>query len=283
MSHTSYPNLADFLQTTVQQAQPLPAFLDHLYGKLDEHIAKKGKVLILTLTKKSAEEVSSFLISKWYKAYYLHSEVSTIDRWDIIQKLRTGAIDILVGINLLREGIDLPEVTLISILDADKEWFLRSTTSLIQIIGRAARNPHSEVVLYADQRTESMIKALWETYRRRKIQMSFNIANNITPQVAISNVKSLDVVKTDDNLKEELKQDFGLITRGKVKRLKRLTKKEKEIIMLDLKQQLDGAIAAWEFERAASIRDQIKELEESTYKTELKTTEQKYDEMLDDD
>lgn len=278
-----YPNLADFLQTTVQQAQPLPAFLDHLYGKLDEHIAKKGKILILTLTKKSAEEVSSFLISKWYRAYYLHSEVSTIDRWDIIQKLRTGAIDILVGINLLREGIDLPEVTLISILDADKEWFLRSTTSLIQIIGRAARNPNSEVILYADQRTESIIKALWETYRRRKIQMSFNIANNITPQMAISNVKSLDVVKTDDNLKEELKQDFWLITRGKVKRLKRLTKKEKEIIMLDLKQQLDDAIATWEFERAASIRDQIKELEESTYKTESKTTEQKYDEMLDDD
>lgn len=223
------------------------------------------------------------MISKWYRAYYLHSEVSTIDRWDIIQKLRTGAIDILVGINLLREGIDLPEVTLISILDADKEWFLRSTTSLIQIIGRAARNPNSEVILYADQRTESIIKALWETYRRRKIQMSFNIANNITPQMAISNVKSLDVVKTDDNLKEELKQDFWLITRGKVKRLKRLTKKEKEIIMLDLKQQLDDAIATWEFERAASIRDQIKELEESTYKTESKTTEQKYDEMLDDD
>lgn len=274
-----YPNLSDFLHTNVQQAKPLPAFLDHLYGKLDEHIAKKWKVLILTLTKKSAEEVSSFLISKWYKAYYLHSEVSTIDRWDIIKKLRVGTIDILVGINLLREGIDLPEVSLISILDADKEWFLRSTTSLIQIIGRAARNPHSEVVLYADQRTESMIKALWETYRRRSIQLAFNVANNITPKIAISNVKDLDVVKTDENLK----QDFNLLTRGKTKRLKRLTKKEREIIMLDLKQQLDGAIAAWEFERAASIRDQIKELEESSYKKEEQSAEEKYDEMMEDD
>ncbi len=278
MTH-SYPNLSDYLHTNVQQAQPLPAFLDHLYGKLDEHISKKGKVLILTLTKKSAEEVSSFLISKWYKAYYLHSEVSTIDRWEIIKKLRTGVIDILVGINLLREGIDLPEVSLIAILDADKEWFLRSTTSLIQIIGRAARNPHSEVVLYADQRTESMIKALRETYRRRSIQMAFNVANNITPQIAISNVKDLGVVKTDDNLE----QDFSLLTRGKTKRLKRLTKKEREIIMLDLKQQLDQAISTWEFERAASIRDQIKELEESTYKAEKVDPEAKYDDMMNDD
>lgn len=103
MPHTSYSNLADFLHTTVQQARPLPAFLDHLYGKLNEHIAKKGKVLVLTLTKKSAEEVSSFLIAQGYKAYYLHSEVATIDRWEIIKKLRTGVIDILVGINLLRE------------------------------------------------------------------------------------------------------------------------------------------------------------------------------------
>lgn len=268
MTHT---NLADFLQVwRVQQAQPLPAFLDHLYGKLDEHIAKKWKILILTLTKKSAEEISSFLLGKWYKAYYLHSEVSTIDRWDIIKKLRTWVIDILVWINLLREGIDLPEVSLITILDADKEWFLRSTTSLIQIIWRAARNPDSEVILYADQRTESMIKALWETYRRRSVQMAFNEKNGITPSVAISNIKSLDIVKTD----EDLWQNFQLLTRGKVKKLKRLTKREKEIIMQDLKWQLDDAIATWEFERAAAIRDQIKELEESTYKKESPSEEE---------
>ena len=261
----THPNLADFLQVSrVQQAQPLPAFLDHLLWKLDEHIAKKWRILILTLTKKSAEEIASFMISKGYKAYYLHSEVSTIDRWEIIKKLRTGTIDILVWINLLREGIDLPEVSLITILDADKEWFLRSTTSLIQIIWRAARNPDSEVILYADQRTESMIKALWETYRRRSVQMDFNTKHGITPSMAISNIKNLDIVKTD----EWLPQWFDLLTRGKVKRLKRLTKREKEIIMIDLKGQLDEAIAKWEFERAASIRDQIKELEESSYKKE---------------
>jgi excinuclease ABC subunit B len=263
MTHP-YPNLSDYLQTNVVTAQPLPAFLDHLYGKLDEHIARKGKVLVLTLTKKSAEEISSFLLSKWYKAYYLHSEISTIDRWEIIKKLRTGAIDILVGINLLREGIDLPEVSLIAILDADKEWFLRSTTSLVQIIGRAARNPRSEVVLYADQWTESMIKALWETYRRRSIQIAHNTAHGITPVIASSNVKDLDVVKTDD----DLPQDYTRLTRGTTKKLKRLTKREKEIIMLDLKKQLDDAILIWEFERAASIRDQIKELEEWWYKKE---------------
>lgn len=275
---TPYPNLSDYLQTNVQQAQPLPAFLDHLYGKLDEHIAKWGKILVLTLTKKSAEEISSFLLSRWYKAYYLHSEVSTIDRWDIIKKLRTGAIDILVGINLLREGIDLPEVSLISILDADKEWFLRSTTSLIQIIGRAARNPNSEVVLYADQWTESIIKSLRETYRRRNIQMQFNIENNITPTLAISNIKDLGSVKTDEDLDKW--QEFNLITRGKTKYLKRLTKKEKEIIMLKLKQQLDEAIQAWEFEKAAQIRDQIKELEEGSYK---KPIEDQYDDIDDDE
>lgn len=195
--------------------------------------------------------------------------MTTIDRWEIIKKLRTGAIDILVGINLLREGIDLPEVSLIAILDADKEGFLRSTTSLIQIIGRAARNPRSEVVLYADQRTESMLKSLRETYRRRTIQIAHNVAHGITPEIATSNVKDLHIVKTDD----DLPQDFGLLARGATKKLKRLTKREKEIIMSDLKSQLDEAIALWEFEKAAFIRDQIKELEESSYKKEGKDKE----------
>lgn len=151
-----------------------PAFLEHLLEKLKEHIAKQGKILLVTLTKKSSEEVTNFLVSQGFKAFYLHSEIATIDRWEIIKKLRTGEIDIIVGVNLLREGIDLPEVTLIGVLDADKEGFLRSTTSLIQIIGRAARNPNSEVILYADGFTESMLKALWESYRRRNIQEKFN-------------------------------------------------------------------------------------------------------------
>lgn len=267
-----YPNLAEFLQVSeVQSGVKLPAFLDHLFGKIDEHLAKKGKILLLTLTKKSSEEISSFLISRWYKAFYLHSEIGTTDRWEIIKKLRTGAIDILVGINLLREGIDLPEVTLLAILDADKEWFLRSTTSLVQIIWRAARNPDSEVVLYADRWTESIVKALWETYRRRHTQIAYNETHGITPQKAISNIKDLEVVKTD----EELQQDFNSLTRGKTKRLKRLTKKEKEIMAEELKRQLDEAIAAWEFEKAAQLRDQIKELtEEERARPDSKDTDE---------
>ncbi|MCX6823733.1 MAG: helicase-related protein [candidate division SR1 bacterium] len=252
---TTYANLKDFMQGN-NFAGTKPAFLEHLLNKLNEHIAKKGKVLLLTLTKKSSEEVTSFLISKGYKAFYLHSEIATIDRWEIIKKLRTGVIDIIVGVNLLREGIDLPEVTLLAILDADKEGFLRSTTSLIQIIGRASRNPLSEVILYSDNFTESMVKALRETYRRRGIQDTYNKKHNITPQKAESNVKGLDVVKTD----EVLSQGFDKLMRGKTKKLKRMTKVEREIILKDLKKQLDEAITAWKFEDAAVIRDQIKEI-----------------------
>ncbi len=180
-----------------------------------------------------------------------------MDRWEIIKKLRTGVIDIIVGVNLLREGIDLPEVTFIGVLDADKEGFLRSTTSLIQIIGRAARNPKGEVVLYADNFTESLIKSLWETYRRRQIQEDFNIQHNITPETAFSNVKNLETVKSDLGLTE---QGFDLLPKTKVKKLKRATKAEKEIILKDLRIQMEEAIKAREFEKAALIRDQIKEV-----------------------
>lgn len=252
-----YSNLKDFLQTSTPNMDKKPAFLEHLLWKLDEHIAKWWKSLILTLTKRSSEEITNFLISKWYKAFYLHSEIATIDRREIIKKLKTWAIDMIVWVNLLREGIDLPEVTFLAILDADKEGFLRSTTSMIQIIWRASRNPDSEVVLYADNFTESMIKGMRETYRRRGIQKEYNTENKITPSKASSNVKDLEVVKTD----EILNQDFGLFTRGNVKRLKRMTKAEKAIIAKDLKLQLDAAIKAWEFEKAAVIRDQLKELE----------------------
>ena len=158
---------------------------------------------------------------------------------------------------MLREGIDLPEVTLIAVLDADKEGFLRSATSLVQIIGRAARNPESEVILYADNMTESMLKALRETYRRRSIQEKFNTKHGITPKAAESNVKDLEIVKTD----EELAQQFSSLTRGKVKRLKRMTKAEKALIAKELKNQLDTAIKERRFEDAAVIRDQLKELE----------------------
>lgn len=253
---TKHSNLKDFLPKN-KDSKPLP-FIDHLLSKLDEHISKNWKILILTLTKKSSEEITNYLVSKWYKAYYLHSEIVTMDRWEILKKLKTWEIDIIVWINLLREWIDLPEVSFLAILDADKEWFLRSSTSLIQIIGRASRNPDSEVVLYADQFTESMIKSLLETYCRRKIQDEFNKKHNITPKKATSNIKDLESVRTD----QDLDQQFSAITKWKVKRLKRMTKKEKEMISKDLKKQMDLAIKEWRFEDAAVIRDQIKELEE---------------------
>ena len=250
--------LETYLQTPLEQTKKsdFSPFLEHLLERIRMHIAKQGKILLITLTKKSSEEVTNFLIAQGFKAFYLHSEIATIDRREIIKKLRSGEIDIIVGVNLLREGIDLPEVTLIAVLDADKEGFLRSTTSLIQIIGRAARNPQSEVILYADAFTESMLKALWETYRRRSIQEQHNQKLWIVPEIASSNVKSLETVKTDLSLD----QDFGSLTRGKVKKLKRATKAEREIILKDLKLQLDDAIKAWEFEKAAVIRDQIKEI-----------------------
>lgn len=254
-----YPNLDDFLQTQRNDiTQPTQEFVDHMLGKIDEHISKWGRILLLALTKKSSEEITNFLLSKGYKAYYLHSEIDTMERRDILTKLKTGVIDIVVGVNLLREGIDLPEVSLIAILDADKEWFLRSNTALIQIIGRAARNPHSEVILYADVFTESIVKSLRETYRRRSIQHKFNEDHNIQPQQVTSNAKSLSSVKTG----ESSEQQFISIGKWKNKKLKKATKAEKAIITKNLRKQLDEAIQAWEFEKAAVIRDQIKEIEE---------------------
>ena len=202
-------NIKDFLQIKKHDIskKPLP-FIDHLLWKLDEHIAKKWRVLLLTLTKKSSEEITNYLVSKGYKAFYLHSEIATMDRWEIIKKLKTWEIDIIVWINLLREGIDLPEVSFLAILDADKEWFLRSTTSLIQIIWRASRNPKSEVVLYADKFTEAIVKSMRETYRRREIQQAFNTEHWITPQKASSNIKELESVRTDQNLEQQLTQSM---------------------------------------------------------------------------
>ena len=256
MAENIFSNQKDYVQLDWIPSWYNPPFLEHLFWKIDIHLKNGWKVLVLALTKKSSEEIANFLVSKWYKTFYLHSEIDTLDRWEIIKKLKTGEIDILVWVNLLREWIDLPEVSLIAILDADKEGFLRSTTSLIQIIGRWARNPDSEVILYAEKYTESMIKSLWETYRRRYIQMQHNKQHWIEPKQATSNIKDLASVKTDDQLAIQ-----QVTKKWNVKRLKRLTLKEKEMIAKDLRKQLDDAIAKWEFERAAVIRDQLKELE----------------------
>ncbi len=235
------------------EIKPVGNFLDHMLMKIDEQIAKGWKTLIISLTKKSAEEVSNLLVSKWYKAFYLHSEIDTLQRYEIIKYLRTGKIDILVWVNLLREGIDLPEVTFIGILDADSEGFLRSEVSLIQLIGRAARNPEAQVALYADRFTKSMIRALNVTYRRRELQDKHNKKNGITPTIAYSNIKNLEAAKSDDAA--IIYQD-----KSKKKRIKRMTKKEKEMILAQLDEQLKLAVKNWEFETAAQLRDQIKEI-----------------------
>jgi len=260
MAAKDHKNIAQFLQKKHNAWVKANSFIDHMLQRTDESIARWQRVLLLTLTKKSSEEISNFMLSKWYKTFYLHSEIDTIDRWEIIQKLKTGEIDVLVGINLLREGIDLPEVWFIAILDADKEWFLRSTTALIQNIWRAARNPDSEVALYADRFTKSIVQSLWETYRRRGVQIEHNETHNITPTQAESNAKSLDVVRTDEELQKH--KEYQLIRSGKVKKLKRMTKKEKAMIAENLREQLDTAIKEWRFEDAAVVRDQLKELDE---------------------
>jgi len=229
-------------------------FFDHMLLKIKEHKEKDWRILIITTTKRSAEEVANLLLEKWYKAYFLHSEIDTLERFEIIKKLRNWKIDILVWVNLLREWIDLPEVTFIWIFDADNEWFLRSKTALIQIIWRAARNPNSEVVLYADKITNSMYDAIMETYRRRQVQMEYNKKYWIVPEIAISNIKNLQATK-DDSIDIFQKRE-----NDKKKKLKRMTKKEKEMILKNLEQQLKQAIDIWEFEKATELRDQIIEI-----------------------
>jgi len=230
-------------------------FFDHMLMKIKEHTSKWWRCLIITTTKKSAEEVANVLLEKGYKAYFLHSEIDTLERFEIIKKLRTGQIEVLVWVNLLREWIDLPEVSFIWILDADQEGFLRSTTALIQIIWRAARNPNSEVVLYADKITNAIYESVMETYRRRTIQEEYNKKHWITPQIAISNIKNLEAAKDDEI-------DIFAKKSEKKKKLKKMTKKEKEFILANLQQQLKQAIDNWEFEKAAMLRDQIKEIQE---------------------
>lgn len=229
-------------------------FFEHIIYKLNEHIKKGGRCLLITTTKRSAEEVSNLLLEKWYKAYFLHSEIDTLERFEIIKKLRSWTIDVLVWVNLLREWIDIPELTFVGILDADNEWFLRSSTALIQIIWRAARNPNSEVVLYADKITNSMYNAIMETYRRRMIQKEYNDKHNITPELAMSNIKNIESAKD-----EGFEINYTKKNEDK-KRLKKMTKKEKEIILANLQSQLRQCIENWEFEKAAELRDQIRQL-----------------------
>jgi len=225
-----------------------------IYNVLEEirDTTKRGnRVLITTVTKKSAEDLSEYLIEAGIKAKYLHSEIETLERIEILRELREGKIEVVVGINLLREGLDLPEVELICILDADKEGFLRSRDALLQVIGRAARNSEGRVIMYADRMTKAMKASIEETDRRREIQQAYNKKHGITP-------------KTIKKAIVDISKDLA---GGKTRNFKKLTKREEiEKMIKELNAEMDIATQNLDFERAAILRDEIYELEEKMRK-----------------
>ena len=219
--------------------------IDELVSEINLRTEKKQRVLVTTLTKKMAEDLTEYLLNLGIKVRYMHHDIDTMERMQIIRDLRLGVFDVLVGINLLREGLDIPEVSLVAILDADKEGFLRSTTSLIQTVGRAARNSESEVIMYADTITDSMERAITETERRRKIQMEYNEKHGITPKTIIKNVHEII--------------DMGVADKGD-KAPEKLTRGEKEKLIKILTNEMREAAKMLEFEHAAMLRDKIKKL-----------------------
>ncbi len=235
------------------EVRPLQGQIDDLLGEIKLRIKKDERVLITTLTKKMAENLTDYFKEMGIKVRYLHSDIATIERAEIIRDLRLGKFDVLVGINLLREGLDMPEVSLVAILDADKEGFLRSETSMIQTIGRAARNVDGKVIMYADRITDSMQKAIDETNRRREIQDKYNKEHHITPQTVKKKIKNL--IETTMVAEDKASYD----TKAKKKKPK-MTVKEKKKLILALTKEMQEASRNLEFERAAKLRDVIFEL-----------------------
>ena len=225
--------------------KPVEGQIDDLLSEINQRAARGERVLVTTLTKKMAEDLTDFLTEHGVKVKYMHHEVDTFERMELLRDLRTGAIDVLVGINLLREGLDLPEVSLVAILDADKEGFLRSETSLIQTIGRAARNAQGVVIMYADTVTDSMERAITETDRRRAIQMAYNEAHGITPKTIVKEIRdTLEISSHEDEDKP----------------VKRMSKAEKEQLITRLTREMKEAARMLEFEHAAFLRDRIEKL-----------------------
>ena len=238
------------------EVRPLEGQIDDLLSEIRLRIGQNERVLVTTLTKKMSENLTDYLKETGIKVRYLHSDIATIERAEIIHDLRAGKFDVLVGINLLREGLDMPEVSLIAILDADKEGFLRSDTSLIQIIGRAARNSHGHVIMYADRITDSMKRAMGETDRRREIQQAYNREHGITPQTIVKPIVPL----IETTFVAETAASYGDDT---AKKKKKLSKKDKEKLVKSLLREMQQASRGMEFERAAELRDMIIELEGS--------------------
>jgi excinuclease ABC subunit B len=237
------------------EVRPVGTQVDDLMSEAGKRIAVGERVLVTTLTKRMAEDLTDYLAEHGIKVRYLHSDIDTVERVEIIRDLRLGEFDVLVGINLLREGLDIPEVSLVAILDADKEGFLRSERSLIQTIGRAARHLHGTAILYADRITDSMKRAMDETERRRNKQIVFNTEHGITPRGVVKRIKDIiDGVYDADATRQELKA-AQTVAEYKVLDEKSLTKKVKKLE----KDMLDGA-KNLEFEKAAELRDQLKQL-----------------------
>ena len=242
--------------------RPTKGQIDDIIAMVHEKIAVGDRILITTLTKKMAEDLSEYLIFQGLKVRYLHSNVDTIQRIEILRDLRLGEFDVLVGINLLREGLDLPEVSLVAILDADKEGFLRSQTSLIQMIGRAARNVNGQVVMYADKRTAAMEKAIGETQRRRAKQIAYNTEHDIDPQTirkAVGNI--LSVLRPAEGMKAPGRQDRRDRERAKVvNELRTLPQQELARLIQTLEEEMNLAATELKFEYAARLRDEVKDL-----------------------
>ncbi|MDF2843004.1 MAG: uvrB [Herbinix sp.] len=230
--------------------RPVNGQIDDLLGEIHKELNKKNKVLVTTLTKRMAEDLTTYLREVGIRIKYLHSDIDTLERSEIIRDMRMDVFDVLVGINLLREGLDIPEVGLVAILDADKEGFLRSETSLIQTIGRAARNAEGHVVMYADRMTDSMHKAISETNRRRQIQQAYNEANGITPTTIKKKVRDLiSISKKADINPKDMQKD-----------LESMTRQELEELVKTITKQMHTAAAELNFEQAATLRDRMVEL-----------------------
>lgn len=249
------------------EIRPLEGQMDDLLGEIHKRTAKNQRVLVTTLTKRMAENLTDYLKEMGVKVRYLHSDIATIERAQIIKELRLGKFDVLVGINLLREGLDMPEVSLVAILDADKEGFLRSDTSLIQTIGRAARNAEGQVIMYADVITDSMQRAIDETARRRQVQEDYNQEHNIVPKTIVKPIKDLIDLTLVAEESGEYKVDIDAKAKAAAKKLqrpdKKLTKKEGEALLKALTKEMQMASRALEFERAAQLRDMIFELQDT--------------------
>ncbi len=232
------------------EVRPIKGQIDDLFGEINKRTEKNERVLVTTLTKKMAEDLTDYFKKLDLKVRYMHSDIKTMERMEIIRDFRKGVFDVLVGINLLREGLDLPEVSLVAILDADKEGFLRSSTALVQTIGRAARNINGKVVMYADKMTDSMKYAIEETNRRRGIQTTYNEINNITPKGIIKGIHEMIEATTAADSLDTYQVD----------KIKAMNKKERAEYIVQLEEEMYAASRTLQFERAAELRDMIVEL-----------------------